>query len=48
MVFVCDEVKGGGRVVRSARTEDVQQEGNDGRATYQSPLSHFLTPTGTP
>jgi hypothetical protein len=48
MVFVSDEVKGGRLMLRSAGTEDVQQEGNDGHATYQSSLSHFLTPTGTP
>jgi hypothetical protein len=48
MVFVSDEVKRGRPMLRSARTEDVQQEGNAGQATYQSSLSHFLTPTGTP
>src|SRR5215212_1879942 len=40
MVFVSD-VKGGRPVVRSAGTEDVQQEGHDGHATCQSSLSHL-------
>jgi hypothetical protein len=48
MVFVSDEVKGGRPMLRSAGTEDVQQEVTDGYATYRSSLSHFLTPTGTP
>jgi hypothetical protein len=38
IVFISD-VKGGGLVVPSARTEDVQQEGNDGHATYQGSFS---------
>jgi hypothetical protein len=40
MVFVSDEVKGGRLVVRSVGSEDAQQEGNNGHATYQSSLSH--------
>jgi len=38
IVFISD-VKGGGLVVPSAGTEDVQQEGNDGHATYQGSFS---------
>jgi hypothetical protein len=34
------DVKGGRPVVRSAGTEDVQQEGHGGHASYQSSLSH--------
>jgi hypothetical protein len=30
----------GRHAIRSVRTEDVQQEGHDGRATYKSSLTH--------